>query len=57
MPDTRLFNVTGKEVFPPRPMNHDADDADAPRLRIVIAPPEHFLSPQTPTQAPYSASR
>ena len=41
MPLTRFFTTTGREVFPPRPVNV-ADDPDAPRLRINHCPARPF---------------
>ena len=50
MPHARFFNPAGKEVFPPRAVNYDVDDADQSPLRIVIVPPGHFVLPEKPSQ-------
>ena len=43
MPQVRMFNPAGREVFPPKPVNVD-NDPDRSRLRIVIVPPGNFLA-------------
>ena len=50
MPQVRIFNTAEREVFPPRPMNYDVGDPDAARLRIVLAPPGHFLLAEAQSQ-------